>query len=90
VILSQTGDPGAPETTYAQPFGGGPSRELNYIIGVRGYFGLLEDLSPKAWLSMSGSVTVSENHPDSGAIFGRDGSITSLGSVFISRFEEAS
>jgi hypothetical protein len=36
VISSQTGDPGAPETTDAQPFGGGPSRELNYIIGELG------------------------------------------------------
>jgi hypothetical protein len=35
VIWSQTGDPGAPETTKDQPLGGGPPRELNNIIGVR-------------------------------------------------------
>jgi hypothetical protein len=27
-------DPGASEITKDQPFGGGPSRKLNYIIGV--------------------------------------------------------
>jgi hypothetical protein len=36
VISSQTGDPGAPGTTDDQPLGGGPSRELNNIIGVVG------------------------------------------------------
>ena len=35
VISSQTGDPGAPELTDDQPFDGGPSGELNNIIGVR-------------------------------------------------------
>jgi hypothetical protein len=36
VISSQTGDPGAPEITKDQPFGGGPSRKLNNIIGGLG------------------------------------------------------
>jgi len=34
--LSQAEDPGASEITKDQPFGGGPSRKLNNIIGVWG------------------------------------------------------
>ena len=30
-------DPSAPENTKDPPFGGGPSRKLNNIIGVQGY-----------------------------------------------------
>ena len=37
VISSQTGDPGAPETTDDQPLSGGPSRELHNIIGGMGW-----------------------------------------------------
>lgn len=33
VIRSQVEDPGASEITKDQPFGGGPSRKLNNIIG---------------------------------------------------------
>lgn len=35
--LSQVEDPGAPEITKDQPLGGGPSRKLDYIIGVWGH-----------------------------------------------------
>ena len=37
VISSQAEDPGASEITKDQPFGGGPSRNPNNIIGVLGY-----------------------------------------------------
>ena len=40
VISSQTGDSGAPETTDDQPCSGGPSRELNNIIGELGHLRL--------------------------------------------------
>jgi hypothetical protein len=39
LICSQAENPGASEITKDRPFGGGPSRKLNNIIGVMGRSG---------------------------------------------------